>query len=168
MHHHGYAWLGERKQFDQEALRRPPHPDPPPVEGNAELLNRYREVQAEFPVVDLPPMGTAFWLIKPSKLVRGTWGRPKQAAEWLGERLAEHAPRFASPQDRDTTKLAVLVASAVERLSWGGDVSLGYYVGQTQFLSLAIVACPNRAERELPCPAPGNPEDPETPQAPLS
>ncbi|MFF3910620.1 hypothetical protein ACFYZJ_32820 [Streptomyces sp. NPDC001848] len=31
MHHHGNPWTGPKERFDQEALRRPPHPEPPPV-----------------------------------------------------------------------------------------------------------------------------------------
>ncbi|GGX25394.1 hypothetical protein GCM10010383_64620 [Streptomyces lomondensis] len=67
---------------------------------------------AEFPTSDLPPIETAYWLIKPRSLVRGTWEEAKEAAAWLGERLAEHAHRFASSHDRDTTRLVALVNSA--------------------------------------------------------
>ncbi|MGY0061120.1 hypothetical protein ACWY4P_32025 [Streptomyces sp. LZ34] len=153
MHHHGYLWTGPKQRFDEEALRRPPHPDAPPSDGRPELIQRYREVKAEFPVVDLPPLETAYWLIKPGKLVRGTWQEPKEAAEWLGERLAEYAPRFASEADRGSTRLAILLNSAAERLGWGGDVSQGFYLERPSFLSLALVCCsPNRAMPELTCP----------------
>ncbi|MFI6639172.1 hypothetical protein [Streptomyces sp. NPDC050504] len=153
MHHHGYLWTGSRQRFDDEALRRPPNPDPPPDGGKPELVQRYREVKAEFPVVDLPPLETAYWLVKPEKLVRGTWQEPKEAAAWLGERLAEHAPRFASGSDRDGTQLALLVDSAAERLGRGGDVSHGFYLERPSFLSLALVCCsPNRAVPGLACP----------------
>ncbi len=157
MHHHGYLWTGPKQRFDDEALRRPPHPDPPPADGKPELIQRYREVKAEFPVVELPPLATAYWLIKPEKLVRGTWEEPKEAAEWLGERLAEYAPRFASEPDRDSTRLALLVNSAAERLGRGGDVSCGFYLERPSYLSLALVTCsPNRAMPDLSCPTTGH------------
>ena len=122
MHHHGYAWTGPKERFDQEALRRPPHPEPPTAGSRPELIQRYREVTSEFPVVDLPPLETAYWLIKPRTLVRGTWGEPKEAAAWLGARLAEYAPRFASEAQRDPARLAVLVNTAAEQLGSGADV----------------------------------------------
>ncbi len=28
VHHHGYLWTGPKDRFDEEALRRPPHPEP--------------------------------------------------------------------------------------------------------------------------------------------
>ncbi|MER6091382.1 hypothetical protein [Streptomyces bluensis] len=155
MHHHGYLWTGPKQRFDEEALRRPPHPEPPPAGSRPELIQRYREVLAEFPVVDLPPLETAYWLVKPRTLVRGTWEEPKEAADWLGERIAEFATRFFSAAERDTTRLAALVNSAGEQLRGGGDVSHGFSLERPSFLSLALVTCsPNRAKPELTCPAP--------------
>ncbi|KUN98219.1 hypothetical protein [Streptomyces caeruleatus] len=154
MHHHGYLWTGPKQRFDQEALRRPPHPEPPPAGSKPELIQRYREVAAEFPTSDLPPLETAYWLIKPRSLVRGTWDEPKEAAAWLGERLSEYAPRFASEAERDTTYLTLLVNSAAERLGEGGDVSHGFYLERPSYLSLTVVTCsPNRSKPELACPA---------------
>ncbi|MEV7151557.1 hypothetical protein AB0O05_34230 [Streptomyces sp. NPDC093084] len=159
MHHHGYLWTGPKERFDQEALRRPPHPEPPPTPVSdadmkaEQLLKRYREVVAEFPTSDLPPIETAYWLVKPHSLVRGTWGEAKEAASWLGERLAEYAPRFASEGDRDTTRLARLVNAAAEQLHSGADVSYGFYLERPSYLSLAVVTCsPNRANAQLACP----------------
>ncbi|WP_188266489.1 MULTISPECIES: hypothetical protein [unclassified Streptomyces] len=44
--------------------------------------------------------------------------------------------------------------SAVERLAWGGDVSLGHYLEGTAFHSLALATCsPNHTTPDLPCPA---------------
>lgn len=104
-----------------------------------------------------PPMETPLWLAKPSHLVRGTWEEPKEAAEWLGEQLAEYAPRFVSESDRDSTRLTLLVNSAAERLGRGGDVSHGFYLERPSFLSVALVCCsPNRAMPDLPCPTTGH------------
>lgn len=155
MHHHGYLWTGPKQRFDQEALRRPPHPDPPPAGSKPELVQRYREVVAEFPMSGLPPLETAFWLMKPGSVVRGTWEEPKEAADWLGERLAEYALRFDSAAERDATRLAQSVNSAAGQLGGGGDVSLGFYLERPSYLSLALVTCsPNRAAPHLLCPAP--------------
>ena len=154
MHHHGYLWTGAKERFDQEALRRPPHPEPPPAGSKPELIQRYREVSAEFPIVDLPPLETAYWLIKPPSLVRGTWNEAKEAAAWLGETLAEHAHRCACAYNRDATRLATLVNSAAEQLASGRDVSYGFYLEHPSYLSLAVVTCsPNHSKPELACPA---------------
>lgn len=140
--------------FDQEALRRPPHPDPPPAGSRPELFQRYREVAAEFPASDLPPLETALWLMKPGTVVRGTWDEPKEAAARLAERLTDYAPRFGSDAERAPAVLARYANSAAERLRWGRDVSLGFYLERPAYLSLALVTCsPNRAAPDLPCPA---------------
>ncbi|PAK27203.1 hypothetical protein CJD44_05755 [Streptomyces sp. alain-838] len=153
MHHHAYLWTGPKARFDDEALRRPPHPDPPPAGSRPELIERYRQVAAEFRMSDLPPLETAYWLVKPRSLVRGTWEEAKEAAAWLGERLAEYAPRFAAEHDRDTARLALRMDAAAERLHAGGDVSYGHYLERPSYLALAVVTCsPNRAVPELPCP----------------
>ncbi|MEU9404722.1 hypothetical protein AB0E08_03260 [Streptomyces sp. NPDC048281] len=153
MHHHGYLWTGPKDRFDQEALRRPPHPAPPPGGSRPELIQRYREVAAEFPTSDLPPVETAYWLIKPHSLVRGTWEEAEEAASWLGERLTDYASRFASERDRDIMRLAPLVNAAAEQLHSGADVSYGFYLERPSYLHLAVVTCtPNRSLPTLPCP----------------
>ncbi|MFD5652202.1 hypothetical protein [Streptomyces sp. NPDC127039] len=153
MHHHGYLWVGPKSRFDQEALRRPPHPEPPPAGGRPELVQRYREVAAEFPSCDLPPLETRNWLRKPPVHVRGTWSDARDAAAWLRERLTEYAPRFLSDAQRDACRLSALITSAEARLRWGGDVSLGHYLERPTFLSLALVACSSQdATPAPPCP----------------
>ncbi|WP_405643397.1 hypothetical protein [Streptomyces uncialis] len=153
MHHHGYTWIGEKTAFDNEALRRPPHPHPPPPPLPADpaaqrLTERYREVVTAFTTTELPPIQTAHWLLKPSTLVHGTWTQPEEAVEWLRQQLAE------PPHGLNTnTDPASWETASVERLSWGGDISLGHYLGGTLFRSLAVVTCsPNRAAPELRCP----------------
>ncbi|WP_078970771.1 hypothetical protein [Streptomyces chattanoogensis] len=159
MHHHAYLWTGPKQRFDDEGLRRPPHSEPPPVAGSEDgerhrLHERYREVVTEFPRTNLPPIETAHWLMKPRSSVLGTWGEAQEAAVWLGEQLTEYAPRFDSAAHRDTTRLNTLVRSATERLGWGGDVSLGFYLERPAFLSLALVTCsPNRSAPGLRHPA---------------
>ncbi|GAA0389151.1 hypothetical protein [Streptomyces luteireticuli] len=152
MHAHGYLWTGEKTTFDKESIRRPPPPLAPTTTSPDEVQQRYREAVAEWKTTDVPPIETALWLLKPPRLIRGTWEEPKEAADWLGQQLTEHASRFASDHDRDTTRMDVLVASAAERLALGGDISLGFYLRGTLFLSVALVTCsPNRANPELPC-----------------
>lgn len=122
-----------------------------------EVYDRYREAVAVFPTTDLPPIQTAHWLMKPPSMIRGTWEEPREAGEWLGLQLAEFAPRFASAQVREVTRLVLLVKSAVERLTWGGDVPLGHYLKGTVSHSVAPVTCsPNRSAPDLACP-PGRP-----------
>ncbi|MFK0218792.1 hypothetical protein ACIQWN_11480 [Streptomyces vinaceus] len=153
MHHHGYAWVGEKKTFDKESIRRPAG-QAPTASSEMEVHDRYREAVAVFPTTDVPPIQTAYWLMKPPSMIRGTWEEPKEAGEWLGLQLAEFAPRFASEQDREVTRLVLLVKGAVERLASGGDVALGQYLKGTVFHSVALVTCtPNRAAPDLPCPA---------------
>ncbi|PVE13962.1 hypothetical protein [Streptomyces scopuliridis] len=153
MHHHGYAWLGEKKTFDSESIRRPPS-QAPTATSEKEVVDRYREAVAVFPTSDVPPIQTAHWLMKPPSVILGTWEEPNGAGEWLGLQLAQYSPRFASEEDREATRLVVLVKAAVERLTWGGDVSLGHYLKGTVFHSVALVTCsPNRAAPDLPCPA---------------
>jgi hypothetical protein len=154
MHHHGYAWLGEKKTFDRDSLRRPAG-NAPTASSEKDVQDRHREAGAAFPHSDVPPVQTAHWLLKPPSLIRGTWEEPKEAGAWLGLRLAEFAPRFASEQERKAVRLALLVTGAVERLAEGGDVSLGHYLSGTLFHSVALVTCsPNRAAPDLPCPRP--------------
>ncbi|MFD6325347.1 hypothetical protein ACFWOL_21320 [Streptomyces sp. NPDC058442] len=153
MHHHAYLWTGPKARYDDEALRRPPHPEPPPAGSRPELVERYRQAAAEFRTSDLPPLETAYWLVKPRSLVRGTWDEAKEAATWLSERLSEYTPRFTSEADRDTARLARLVDAAAERLHAGADVSYGHYLERPSYLSLAVVTCsPNRTVPGLACP----------------
>ncbi|MET9105458.1 hypothetical protein [Streptomyces zhihengii] len=159
MHHHGYLWTGPKERFDQEALRRPPHPEPPPAPVSeedvkaAQLLGRYREAAAEFPTSDLPPIETAYWLVKPRSFIRVTCDEAKEAASWLGERLTEYAPRFTPERDGDTARLARLVNAAAEQLRSGADVSYGFYLERPSYLSLAVVTCsPHRSRPDLGCP----------------
>ncbi|MEU1478432.1 hypothetical protein ACFYZ8_32235 [Streptomyces sp. NPDC001668] len=153
MHHHGYLWIGPKERFDQEALRRPAYPEPPPAGSRPELIQRYREIAAEFPTSDLPPLETAHWLVKPRPLVRGTWQEAKEAASWLADQLAQHTHRFASAYDRDTYRLTALADSAAVRLDTGADLSYGFYLERPHYLHVAIVTCsPNRFAPELTCP----------------
>ncbi|MEU8582341.1 hypothetical protein [Streptomyces abikoensis] len=153
MHFHGYLWVGDKAVFDKESARRPPSHVEPTATSPPDVVDRYREAVAEWRVTAVPPLETKYWLVKPGKLIRGTWADPGEAIRWLGERLAEYAPRFASPADRDSAHLAETVAYAAETLGWGGDVSLGYYLGRPSFLSLSVVTCsPNRAGPDLDCP----------------
>lgn len=155
MHHHAYLWTGPKSRFDDEALRRPPYPEPPPPGSRTELVHRYREVSAEFAISDLPPIETAHWLLKPAALIRGTWDGPGEAADWIARQLTAYAPRFDSTAERDPARIAARAASAAARLAAGGDVSLGHYLQRPVFLSLAVLSC---GRGTAPCPVrPGPP-----------
>ncbi|MGA5129390.1 hypothetical protein ACPCTO_06230 [Streptomyces olivoreticuli] len=123
MHFHGYLWAGDKAAFDKEGARRPESP--------------------AFALSETPPMQTAHWLLKPARIVRGTWADPREASTWLGERLsAALGARFP-----DT------VTAVAERLAGGGDVSYGHYLARPSFLSIAVVTCtPNSACPDLGCP----------------
>ncbi|MEU4652558.1 hypothetical protein AB0G32_01180 [Streptomyces sp. NPDC023723] len=155
MHHHGYLWTGPKARFDQEALRRPPHPGPPPPDSRPELVQRYREVATAFPASDLPPLEPAYWLLKPPALIHGTWDEAASAAAWLRDRLTEYAPRFATEAHRAPRRLTAHVTAATARLTTGGDIALGFYLERPAYLSLTLVTCsPHRTRPELPCPLP--------------
>jgi hypothetical protein len=49
VHHHGYLWTGPKAHFDQEALRRPPHPEPPPPGSRPELIQRPNRANLDLP-----------------------------------------------------------------------------------------------------------------------
>ncbi|SEC59939.1 hypothetical protein [Streptomyces melanosporofaciens] len=158
MHIHAYSWLGEKELFDREALRRPPDRPHPPVTGEDEAYvredkERYSTLLETFRHSELPPLETSLWLLKSPALIRATFEEPKDAAAWLGRELTEHAPGFLSHQEADTARLARLVTTAADRLTHGTDVSFGFYLGRTSFLSLALVTCsPNHWAPDLPCP----------------
>ncbi|QNP71221.1 hypothetical protein IAG44_18430 [Streptomyces roseirectus] len=160
MHYHGYLWTGSKDRFDDEALRRPPHPEPPPTPlpndlAGQRLLHRYREVAAEFPTSDLPPIEPAHWLLKPKSVVQGTWTDPEEITAWLARQLTEYAPRFASDRHRTAAQQHALVDSAAARLRAGNDIALGFYLERPAYLHLALIVCsPNSSRPELPCPAP--------------
>ncbi len=126
MHFHAYQWIGDKAVFDKGSLRRPPSPVEPTPTSPPDVTARYREAVAEWRTADLPPLETAYWPAKPAALIRGTWARPEAAAQWLRERLAEYAPRFASPTSGDASRLARLIAYAAETLARSSDVSLGH------------------------------------------
>ncbi|AUA11266.1 hypothetical protein GTZ89_22180 [Streptomyces sp. SID8382] len=151
MHIHAYSWLGEKELFDREARRRLPDRPRPPV--TAEDEEHYRTLLETFRRSELPPLETSLWLLKSRTLIRATFEEPKDAAAWLGRELTEHAPGFLSHQEADTARLARLVTTATDRLTHGTDVSIGFYLGRTSFLSLALVTCtPNHWLPGLPCP----------------
>ncbi|MET8181605.1 hypothetical protein [Streptomyces sp. NPDC005336] len=159
MHIHAYSWLGEKELFDRDALRRLPDRARPPA--TAEDEEYYRTLVDTFRRSELPPLQTAHWLLKSPHLIRATFDEPKDATAWLARELTDHAPGFLSQQEADTSRLARVVTSSATTLTHAGDVSVGFYLGRTSFLSLALVTCsPNRWAPDLPCPAPPAPQPP--------
>ncbi|MBC3985426.1 hypothetical protein H8N01_23320 [Streptomyces sp. AC536] len=126
-HFHAYSWIGPKPDVDRERDRRPESPG--------------------FAASELPPLQVAHWLRKPGRFVRATYEGPGEAAAWLAERVGESvaAERLRPPLDAQ-------VALAVQTLGWGGDIGWGAYLTGTRFLSLAVVACPNRADPSARCP----------------
>ncbi|WKX70205.1 hypothetical protein [Streptomyces sp. XD-27] len=126
-HYHAYSWSGPKPDFDRERDRRPEGPG--------------------FAASDLPPLQVAHWLRKPRRLIRATYEHPKEAADWLAERVVETVTISAMRPPLETQ-----IALAVDTLGWGGDVSWGCYGAGTRFVSLAVVSCPNRADPAVACP----------------
>ncbi|AEM81508.1 hypothetical protein [Streptomyces violaceusniger] len=133
MHHHGYTWLGSAQELLKDGPRRPLHPE-------------FRSSKAV-------PLECAHWLLKPVSFVQGTWGDPRQAAEWFGQQVRASVRAFASDYDRDTARLADAIGRMTERVASGEDVVGGWYLTGQRFLSVCLVACsPHRMRPEIACP----------------
>ncbi|MGW2231094.1 hypothetical protein [Streptomyces formicae] len=153
MHSHGYLWRGEKERFDREMLRRPAPGVAPGPGCDPGVLARYREAVTDFPLTDLPPIEVAYWLVKPPRLVCETFDEPRKALRWLSEQFREHQPRLFVPEGGRLPDVQLRLRYADSTLGWGGDVVWGDYLGQSQYLHVAVISCPNRAKPQLPCPA---------------
>lgn len=130
MHYHGYEWAGDGRLLAKESLRRP-------VEG------------AGYHHSDLPPMMTGWWLLRPAAQVRGTWTTPTEAAAWLAQRYAEHAPG-GDPWLPLRTRLPM----AIQQLEQSSDVAWTRWVSGSRWSGHYVIVCPNRIWPRIPCPSP--------------
>lgn len=160
-HFHGYGpWIGTPEVYHREGDRRPPHPDPPPPpapdDKKAEtVLQRYREVAAEFPTSDLPPLMSGHWLLKRKHASSDrTWTDPVIALEWMTKHYLASPPLEREDGKRGYVDLDVKREYASDVLPLGTDVSWVYYVRSGNIVAIDVVCCPNRHHPELACPLP--------------
>lgn len=160
-HYHGYGpWIGTPESYHKEGNRRPPHPDPPVSQGPEDkaaerVLARYREVAAEFPTSDLPPMMTGHWLMKRSQAARDrTWTDPAVALEWMTQNYRAHPPFEREDGRRAYESLDVKRDYVIRVLPGGVDVTWAYYNRAGNIVSMSVVCCPNRHHPDLACPLP--------------
>ncbi|MFF2039320.1 hypothetical protein ACFVVX_02730 [Kitasatospora sp. NPDC058170] len=92
------------------------------------------------------------WLLKPGRMVQGTWASAVEAVGWLaGEwrRLDAPPPLAAALSEADRCR------SAQEQLEQGDDAVWAGWLPGGRFVSLAAVCCPHRGLHgpALPCPS---------------
>lgn len=160
-HYHGYGpWIGTPESYHKEGNRRPPHPDPPaPLATDDKLaeraLARYREVAAEFPTSNLPPMMTGHWLLKRNQAsVDRTWTDPAVALEWMTKHYLANPPFEREDGRQAYAGLGTKRDYATDVLPVGVDVTWAYYNRSGNIVSTSVVCCPNRHHPELACPLP--------------
>ncbi|MFJ1990009.1 hypothetical protein [Streptomyces asiaticus] len=150
-HCHCYRWAGERRAYDDESARRPPHlvvQDASPQE--------WKQIAAASPAFmasEVPPLEVPHWLLRPARMINATFEAPAEALGWYMGQVEELAPSFMSEFDRELERQAAWSAAAEDRLFWGGDVVGGWYLRGARFASVQVVACsPNRIRPTIPCP----------------
>ncbi|WP_030804604.1 hypothetical protein [Streptomyces sp. NRRL F-2799] len=159
-HFHGYGpWIGTPSNYHAEGFRRPPHTDPPPPPASdddkraREVLARYREVAADFPVSNLPPLMSGHWLLKRNQTsAERTWTDPAAVREWMTMLYLESPPFEREDGKRAYVGLDVKRAYALDVLPRGVDVSWVHYTRTGNIVSINAVCCPNRHHRDLTCP----------------
>ncbi|MEW1721883.1 hypothetical protein [Streptomyces sp. NPDC093109] len=117
-HHHAYLWLGHGDILVKpgDAHRRPGHP--------------------EFPSAPVMPLESADWLLKAPAHVRGTFARPRDAADWYVEEFTQHASALTGSYAR-----AADPAQLIRRLEDRHDIVGGWWLTGGRFLSLNLIAC---------------------------
>ncbi|MEU9793349.1 hypothetical protein AB0E27_22420 [Streptomyces sparsogenes] len=150
-HWHCYRWTGDRRTYDDESARRPPHlvvHNIPP--------QQWKQIAAASPAFtasDVPPLEVPHWLLRPARMIKATFQEPDKASVWYRDQVTELAPAFMTGHDRDPARQAEWQAAAEDRLGWGGDVVGGWYLRGTGFASVQVVACSaNRIRPTIPCP----------------
>ena len=150
-HWHCYRWSGERRTYDDESARRPPHliaHNLPPHEWKQIAATSHA-----FMASDVPPLEVAHWLLRPARTIKATFQEPQKASAWYRDQVTELTPTFMTHHDKNPTRQAERFAAAEDRLSWGGDVVGGWYLRGTGFASIQVLACnANRIRPTIPCP----------------
>ncbi|MEU2062328.1 hypothetical protein [Streptomyces sp. NPDC013455] len=159
-HFHGYGpWIGSPDSYHREGDRRPPHPDPPAPPASDEdkaairILQRYREVMAEFPTSNLPPMMSGHWLMKRNQAAHErTWTDATAALDWMVKHFLDNPPMQREDGRQAYASLDTRREYVLDVLPVGVDVSWVYYNRPGNIVSLNLVCCPNRHHPDLTCP----------------
>ncbi|MFH8807770.1 hypothetical protein ACH4GZ_10965 [Streptomyces hygroscopicus] len=150
-HWHCYRWTGERRTYDDESARRPPHlvvQDIPPQEWQ-----RIAAASPAFMASDVPPLEVPHWLLRPARMIKATFEAPDKASAWYRDQISDLSPSLLSDHDKDAVRQTERLTAAEDRLRWGGDVVGGWYLRGTGFASVQVVACStNRIRPTIPCP----------------
>ncbi|MDJ0463123.1 hypothetical protein [Streptomyces sp. H27-C3] len=91
-----------------------------------------------------PPMVRRGWLQKPSQMLSGTYGTPRDAIAWVVLRLGVAPP---APLDVEPS---VIEQVATVKVVAGMDFSCDYRATTGKHVSLALILCPREG---ITCPA---------------
>ncbi|WP_234311753.1 hypothetical protein [Streptomyces griseus] len=117
------------------------------------VLQRYREVSAEFPASNLPPVMSGHWLMKRSQASHErSWADPVAALDWLTKLFLDNLPMEREDGRPPYAGLDTKRDYALDVLPVGVDVSWVYYNRSGSMVSLNVVCCPNRHHPDLTCP----------------
>ncbi|MEU9557535.1 hypothetical protein [Streptomyces fumanus] len=116
------------------------------------ILQRYREVTAEFPTSNLPPMMSGHWLLKRHQASpERTWMDASAALGWATKRFLDNAPMEREDGSQAYASPATKREYAIGVLPVGVDVSWVHYNRAGSIVSLNLVCCPNR-HHDFACP----------------
>ncbi|MEV0962158.1 MULTISPECIES: hypothetical protein [unclassified Streptomyces] len=119
------------------------------------MLQRYREVAADFPTSNLPPVMTGHWLMKHGRAAaERVWTDPVTAVDWLTKLFLDTPPFEREDGRRAYAGLDVKREYALDALPVGVDVSWVHYNRSGSIVSMSLVCCPNRHHPGLTCPQP--------------
>ncbi|MGY0059877.1 hypothetical protein ACWY4P_25595 [Streptomyces sp. LZ34] len=150
-HWHCYRWSGERRTYDDESTRRPPHLVVHNI--SPQEWKQIASASPTFMASEVPPLEVPHWLLRPARMIKATFQEPEKASAWYRGQVTGLAPSFMTDRDRDLARWAEPFAAAEARLGWGGDVVGGWYLRGTGFASIQVVACSaNRTRPTIPCP----------------
>ena len=134
MHYHAYEYRGPGEPATKAF-------DPTRTPGGA-----------GFESATTPPEGASAWLLKPPRMIRGTWDDPTKPVEWLRERYAEIADSLMNPGlNTQAPGLETLADSALSNLVGGDDVVWARWLRGGSYACFAVICCPNR-NGSAPCP----------------
>lgn len=99
----------------------------------------------EFQTAVVPPEATSAWLVKPVRMVKGTWDDPAEAVVWLSQHYIDIADlRMHLDRQREAPSPETMAANALDTLTRGNDVVWVWWLRGGGFIDLAVVCCPNR------------------------